>query len=161
MKTLITYFSFSGHSEQIANKFAELLKAKGEVDLQRLVPKKAIKNFFMQCLAARKKERAELPEDLKVDCSNYDLIVIGSPIWAYTPTPAINAFLDKITDFKGKRVILFLTSGSTSWVDKVFQNIEDTIKAKNPGKILRLNITDKQIKNPDDVTQAVTTILNS
>lgn len=161
MKSLITYFSHSGHSEQVAKQFENILKEKGEVEIQRLLPKNEIKNFFLQCLAARKKEKAELPDNIKTDVTDYDLVVIGSPVWAFAPTPAINAYLDKISDFKGKNIVLFLTSGGTGWVEKVFQYMESQIQSKNPGKILRLNILDKQLKNDAEVTAKIQEVIAS
>jgi flavodoxin len=38
MKTLITYYSFSGNTDKVVNIFADVLRKKGEVVLQRLNP---------------------------------------------------------------------------------------------------------------------------
>lgn len=43
------------------------------------------------------------------DLSEYELIILGTPVWAYSPTPAINTFL-QTCDLKDKKVIIFVTS---------------------------------------------------
>ena len=40
--------------------------------------------------------------------TNYDLIVIGQPVWAGSPTPAIRTYLNK-NDLSGKKVALFFS----------------------------------------------------
>ncbi|MCX5727216.1 MAG: hypothetical protein NT030_08700, partial [Candidatus Saganbacteria bacterium] len=80
MKTLITYYSYSGITDKVARIFADVLKKKGEVISQRLKPKEEITTFFAQCRAAFARQRTELVEkDLIFDASSYDLILIGCP----------------------------------------------------------------------------------
>ena len=40
--------------------------------------------------------------------SDYDLIIVGTPIWAWSPTPAIRSYL-KNNNLSGKKVALFFT----------------------------------------------------
>jgi len=43
--------------------------------------------------------------------TDYDLIVIGQPVWAGSPTPAIRTYLNK-NDLSGKKVALFFSDSS-------------------------------------------------
>ena len=110
MKTLITYYSFSGNTDKVVKMFGKILEARGTVELQRLKPKDEIKSFIGQCSAARTHKKAELEDGVKFDAGPYDLILIGSPVWAFAPTPAVNTFLATLTGLKGKRVVTLLTS---------------------------------------------------
>jgi flavodoxin I len=64
-----------------------------------------------------------------------DLLIVGSPINGGRPTPAIQGFLDGLTEFsvKGKKVAAFDTRFSKRWV-KVFgfaaDKILDNLKSK-------------------------------
>ena len=40
----------------------------------------------------------------------YDLIIVGSPIWAGRPAPAITTYLKK-NDVSGKKVAIFFSQG--------------------------------------------------
>lgn len=159
MKSLITYFSFTGHSEKVAKIFANILQEKGQADIQRLIPQTEIKNFFLQGHAAIRKMRAVLGENIKFNVSDYDLIVLGSPIWAFHSTPAINAYLDQVTGLKGKKVILFLTTGGKIGVCKCFEKIEKILREKGAVNVMRIGITDKQWKNEaaiqDDIKKII------
>ena len=42
--------------------------------------------------------------------ADYDLIIVGTPVWAGRPTPAICTYLKK-NDFSGKKIAIFLTQG--------------------------------------------------
>ena len=48
-----------------------------------------------------------------IDVSGYDMIVIGSPVWAGRPTPAINAAIDAMKGCEGKKCVIFVTCGGT------------------------------------------------
>ena len=42
---------------------------------------------------------------------DYDLVVLGTPIWAWAPTPAIRTYISK-NSLAGKKVALFYTFDS-------------------------------------------------
>lgn len=46
----------------------------------------------------------------RIDVSRYDLIVIGTPVWAWKPAPAINAAVRALSGCEGKRAVVFCTN---------------------------------------------------
>ncbi|MFH1189878.1 MAG: flavodoxin [Candidatus Omnitrophota bacterium] len=144
MNTLITYYSFSGNTEKVANIFAGKLKVKGEVVVQRLKPVDEITSFGAQCRAAFTKKRAELAPGIDFDSSPFELVVLASPIWAFAPVPAMNSYLDKVNGLHGKRVIIVLTSGSGLGVGKCFKNIRQMLQGKGASSIDEINIPDRK-----------------
>ncbi len=50
-------------------------------------------------------------EPSKIDVSAYDLIVVGSPVWAWSPTPAANAAIAALAGCEGKKGMVLATSG--------------------------------------------------
>ena len=159
MKSLITYYSFSGNTDRIARTFGKILEAKGDVDIQQLKPKKEPLNFIDQCMASRHKEKPELEGNVKFDASPYDLVLIGSPVWAFGPTPAINTFLDKISGLAGKKVIILLTSGSGLGVGNCFKGMKKALEAKGASKVGKVNITDRKNQDGDFITLSLQKIL--
>ena len=139
MKTLITYYSYSGITEKVINMFKEVLEKKSELKVQRLKPKEEITSFFGQCMAARFKKRCEIEEAL-FDASSYDTIIIGLPVWAFAPVPAINTYLDKVTGLDNKKLIVLLTSGSGAGVKMCFKYINSIISSKGVSNISEINI---------------------
>ncbi|MFH0764406.1 MAG: flavodoxin [Candidatus Omnitrophota bacterium] len=159
MKSLITYYSFSGNTDRIVKIFSKILEAKGAVDIQRLKLKDEAKTFIGQCRAARRREKPELEGSVKYDAASYDLILLGSPVWAFVPTPAINTFLDKVSGLSGKRAVVLLTSGSGLGVGNCFKNIRKILETKGAGRIDEINIPDKKNRDGDFVTSSLQKIL--
>lgn len=159
MKTLVTYYSYSGNTDKIARMFGKMLQAKGEVHLQRLKPANEIKSFIGQCAAARKGGKAILEEGVKFDVTSYDMLLVGSPVWAFAPAPAVNTFLANLTGLKGKRAIVLLTSGSGLGVKSCFKNIRKILESKGASKIDEINIPDRQNKDNDFVASSLQQIL--
>jgi flavodoxin len=48
-----------------------------------------------------------------IDVSGYDLLVIGSPVWAGRPSPAVNAAIQALKGCEGKKGTLFVTCGGS------------------------------------------------
>ena len=87
MKTLIVYYSLEGNTQWAAEQIAARLGA----DTLRLVPKaaypdKGFKKFLFGGKSAVMKEAPEL-ESYEVDITQYEQIVLATPVWAGTLTP--------------------------------------------------------------------------
>lgn len=106
MKTLVVYYSRSGHTRQVA----ELLAQKLSADLQELIDRSSRKGPIGWLKSGRdaiKEKETELAP-LDHQPRDYDLIVVGTPVWAAHPAPAVRTFL-KAHDLGGKRVAFFCT----------------------------------------------------
>jgi flavodoxin len=144
MKTLAVYYSYSGNTDRVVKLWADKLRAKGEVTVQRLKPKTEITSFGGQCKAAFTRQRAELEPGVSFDASPYDLVILGCPVWAFAPVPAMNTYLDKVNGLSGKSVAILVTSGSGLGVNKCFKNIRVVLEAKGASRIDEINIPDRK-----------------
>jgi len=109
MSVCIIYHSETGNTRKMAEAVA---KATGAV----LVPVKdtagynRITMYLVGAPRARRGEKAVI-EPAKIDVSGYELVIIGSPVWAWRPTPAANAAIAALSGCEGKRGMVFATSG--------------------------------------------------
>jgi flavodoxin len=109
MKTLVVYYSYEGHTKLIAETIAEELKA----DIERLVPAASEKerDGFSKYMWGGAQVSMRLKPQLNAFVKNpmdYDVVFVGSPIWAWSFTPAIRTlFEDKL--LTGKSVYFFCT----------------------------------------------------
>lgn len=110
MKKLFLYYSNTGNGDVVA----EVFKKKG-YDIRKFdTVKKLPKSFFWAMMVggfqagARKKAKL-LPFDQ--DISSYEEVVIGSPIWNGTFTPALNAVLS-VLDLSTSKLSFVFYSGS-------------------------------------------------
>jgi len=155
MRSMIAYYSYTGHSKKMAEYLAGILEKRGTVTVERLKPVEEIGTFVGQCRAAFGKKRAELQPGVTFDLSPYDLIVIGCPVWAFAPVPAVNTYLDKINGTQGKRAIVFLTSGSGAGVGRCFKTIRNTLESKGIVHTSELNIPDRKSKDEEFIVASI------
>lgn len=153
MKILITYFSHTGNTEKVVNIIANELKTKNNVDSQRLIPTNGATNFFTRCRDARRREHPEI-KPINTDISKYDLIILATPVWALNAAPAINTYLDQIHDLQKKNIVLILVSGGKMLINKCFTKMETELLEKNAGKIFKININDRELRNEAAIVAA-------
>jgi len=106
MKTIILYYTMMGSTKAYATKKAEELGA----DIEEIVQVKPY-NLFTSYLfgIAKVFSRKSIPlMPMQADLSQYEKIILMSPVWAGRPAPAINTVLRKLP--VGKQVEFFLLS---------------------------------------------------
>ena len=109
METCIVYHSETGNTKRVAERLASATGA-------RLVPVKDCACYTDETIyklgaqRAHQGEKATI-EPREIDVSGCNMIVIGSPVWSWNPTPAINAAIAALNGCTGKRGIVFVTSG--------------------------------------------------
>ena len=112
MKPSIIYHSYSGITRGIAEK---IQKACGgdliEVKLKQNYS--SITAYTLGCYRAMKEECDPI-EPETIDVSSSDLIVIGTPVWAFKATPAVNAAIAALRGCDGKKAVIFATCGSSA-----------------------------------------------
>ena len=129
MKTAVIYYSFEGNCALVAKAVKDALNA--DIFEIKTVDKKKRSGFAkylwggFQAITKRKPEL----EPLSVDINAYDLFILGTPVWAASPTPAILSFLDK-TKITGKKIALFCCHGGGK--GKLF----DKLRALLPGNTI-------------------------
>ena len=112
MKTCIIYHSYTGVTRGIAKK----INAACGGDLIEVTPKdnySTLSAYSLGCIRARKEACDPIRPEI-IDVSSYDLIVIGTPVWAWKATPAINGAIAALKGCEGKPAVIFATCGSSA-----------------------------------------------
>lgn len=110
MKSIFIYYSYTGNGEEVASKLKDQ-----NVDIRKVIRKKKLpKSFFFGVLTggflASFKVKDKLV-DFNEDISEFEHIIIGSPIWNARFSSPINTVLSKL-DLSNKKVTFILYSGS-------------------------------------------------
>lgn len=121
MSKLIVYFSYTGNTKMIANKIKQKLNC-DILEIKTVIP---YSDDYDTVVNDEQNSEASnhLPEiqDIKIDLTKYDEIILGTPVWWYRPVPAIRTFLTQ-NDLSGKRIIPFATNAG--WLGKTFKEIK-------------------------------------
>ena len=115
MKTLVAYFSAEGTTAALARELAEKVGA-DLFEIRPEIPYTAADIRWKNPLARCNREKIG-KKDVPVvgtvaDWAAYDLVYLGFPIWYYGAPNVVNTFC-KGYDWRGKRVVLFATSGGS------------------------------------------------
>ena len=101
-------------------------------------------HYLMQCKIARGEEKTTI-SPASVDVSGYDLMVFGSPVWAFKPSPVIHAAIDSLKGCMGKPALAFSTlGGRPGQTDNIFKK---WIEARGMVVVAITNIHQNAIEN--------------
>ncbi len=110
-KSLVIYYSLEGNVEFVAKELAEELGADTfRVETVKDYPKKGLFKYFHGGKDVVFNTLPELKRAIP-DVSSYELIVIGTPVWASRPAAPLNTVFASV-DFSGKKVAAFCSSAS-------------------------------------------------
>ena len=123
-KILVAYFSATGTTARAARTVANI--SGGE--LYTITPEKPYTDADLNWNDKKSRSSVEMNNPKarpalggkKLDISNYDVIFIGYPIWWNLAPRIINTFIES-QEWKGKIIIPFATSGSSSITNSVAQ----------------------------------------
>ena len=154
MKSAVIYYSYSGNTKQVANLLVEHLNSQGEVNKIELTPLDESKSFLGQCRRAFSHARAQV-EPVNFDLSGFDLICLGTPVWAFGPAPAMNTYLDNCSGVAGKDVILFSTFGSGTGNERCLNYMQDILSKKGSSNFNSFSIQQSKVGNREFVLSKI------
>lgn len=131
MTTLIAYYSLTGNTEKLAKHLAGKLNA----DVERIEGGNYSAKGFgiaIACFAALR-QRAPAIQPPKKDASKYDLVILGSPIWAGHIAPPMRSYLQQLQG-KVKRAA-FLLSDEEGGAKIAFAELEKLSGCKPKAKV--------------------------
>jgi len=107
MKTLVIYYTRTGNTKFIAETIAEELGADAEeiIDLKN----RQGRLYFLPAGRDAMQGKETQIASTKRNPTDYDLIIIAQPVWAWSPTPAIRTYLNK-NNLSGKKVAVFFSA---------------------------------------------------
>ncbi|MFX1418795.1 MAG: flavodoxin family protein [Promethearchaeota archaeon] len=124
-KVLVVYYSLTGNTKMIAEAIAESIDS----DLLELKPVKELNaesgmKYIWGGFQATMKKKPKL-EEFDINPLDYELIILGTPVWAWTISPPIRSFISKFK-LSGKNVALWTCSGGDGV--KAMKRFEEALK---------------------------------
>jgi flavodoxin len=154
MKSIIIYYSYSGNTKKVSEALVAHLQQKGDAQALELKPIDESDKFLIQAVRAFRRKKAKL-EDVKFDLSKYDLICLGTPVWAFGPAPAMNTYLDGCFGVLGKQVLLFATYGSGVGKERCLDYMQQMLIKKGAKSFKRFLIQQGKVKYSEFVTSRI------
>lgn len=150
-KKLIVYYSYTGNTKKIA----ESIQKKLGCDILEIKPVVPYSTDYQTVVDEEQNNESAMktPEIEKIDkdLSNYDEIIVGTPVWWYTIAPVIRTFLKEI-DLSGKTIKPYATNAG--WLGRTFKEIEKLCpnsKVEKGMNIVFESYSDNLVTSPDEI----------
>ncbi len=124
VKTLILYYSYTGHTKKIAESLPAMEGAK-IIEIKAIKRPNVLVAYTAGCYAAMRAKSWPI-QALEADLSEYDHLILLAPVWANNPAPFFNAVLERLPAGKTVSVKMIAASGKSNCKER----IEATIKEK-------------------------------
>jgi DNA-binding transcriptional ArsR family regulator len=107
IRICVIFYSYSG----ITRRVAEGVRNASGCDIIEVRTKKPYTplSVFTTGILRSRKMTCDPVEPAMIDVSSYDLIVIGTPVWAGRAAPGINGAVRALQGCEGKRAVIFTT----------------------------------------------------
>ncbi|MGV8171376.1 MAG: flavodoxin family protein, partial [Candidatus Woesearchaeota archaeon] len=114
----------------LTKKIATLISKKLDTDLDEIIDEKDRSGAIGYMTSGRDAMQKKLTTiKYTHNPKDYDVIILGGPVWAWTVTPAVRTYLDRCIDaLKTKKVAFFATQGS-SGAEKKFEAMKEVLGA--------------------------------
>ncbi|MDD2703433.1 MAG: flavodoxin [Candidatus Omnitrophica bacterium] len=160
MKGIIVFYSYSDNTRKTAVILADFLKEQGDIQLCELKPLDESGSFFRQAARAFSRARSVLPE-MDFNLGSYDMICLGTPVWAFGPAPAINTYLDRCSGLEGKTVVLFTTYGSGTGNGRCLDYMQNVLIGKGVKTFKRFSIQQSKVRDREYALSTIKKALGS
>ncbi|MGI9405380.1 MAG: flavodoxin family protein, partial [Hyphomicrobiaceae bacterium] len=137
MKTLVVYYSLTGHTKSIADGVAAHCNA----DIEQIRDVKERKGAWAMLSTGGEAflRRPAAIQPAVVDPGQYDLTVLGTPVWAWTMSSPMRTYIKQHAS-RFNQVAYFCTEGGTGG-ERTFRHMSDLI-GKQPVATLEITETD-------------------
>ena len=113
MRVAIVYHTLSGNTRRVAELLAARLAGTVDADLVEVRDRhqySTLTAYSYGAPRALRGEAAEVEPDA-IEVGAYDVVVLGSPVWAFAPTPAANGAVAALRGIDGKEAVVYVTAG--------------------------------------------------
>ncbi len=133
MKTLVICYSRSGHTKKVAEAISFVLKC----DIEEIKDKVDRRGIWGWLTSGRDASMGNLTKisDVMKSIDSYDMVIIGTPIFAWNLSPAIRTFLSENAE-KISNAAFFCTEGNTG-ASNAFKTMS-SILGKEPAATLEI-----------------------
>jgi DNA-binding transcriptional ArsR family regulator len=167
IRACVIFYSFSG----ITRRVAEGIRNASGCDLIEVRTKQPYTSFsvYTKGVLHSRKGGCDPIEPDEIDVSAYDFLILGTPVWAWKPAPAINAAVKGLRGCEGKMAVIFTTCSnqpgealpilSKALADRgvrvmaeISLNADDTKNPNAGGELLRQIIGTDPLRRLDEGT---------
>lgn len=141
-KTLVVYYSLTNHTHKVAQLIAQGVGA----NIERILDVESREGALGYLRSGREAmlQRPGRIQPVREDPSDYDLTILGAPVWSWSLSPPMRSYAIAQRD-KFKRVAFFCTEGGSGG-PRLFRQLQ-TLCGKTP--VATLEVTEGELRSGD------------
>jgi DNA-binding transcriptional ArsR family regulator len=145
IRACVIFYSYSG----ITRGVAEGIRNATGCDLVEVRPKKPYSSFsvYTRGVLRSRKGACDPIEHAEIDVSGYDLLIIGTPVWAGMPAPAINGAVRALKGCEGKMTVVFTTC--SNYPGEALPILAKALSERGVRVMAEITLDAKDTKKPD------------
>ena len=145
VRACVIYYSYSG----ITRRVAEGIRNASGCDLVEVRTRAAYSSFtaYTTGVLRSRKGVCDPIEPGEIDVSGYDLLIIGTPVWAWKPSPAINAAVKALRGCEGKMAVIFSTCNNQP--GEALPLLRKSLEAKGVTVMAEISLDQEDTKKAD------------
>ena len=145
VKACVIYYSYTGITRGIADG---IRNASGcdIIEVRTKTPYTSFTAYTTGVLRSRKMACDPI-EPEEIDVSGYDLLIIGTPVWAWKPAPAMNAAIQALKGSEGKMAVIFTTCSNHP--GESLPLLRKALAGRGVMVMAEISLNAEDVKNPD------------
>ena len=157
IRACVIFYSYSG----ITRGVAEGIRNASGCDLIEVKTKNPYSSFSVYTTGVlhSRKGACDPIEPEVIDVSGYDFLIIGTPVWAWKPSPAINAAVRALKGCEGKMAVIFTTCSNQP--GEALPVLSKALSDRGVRVMAEISLDAKDTKNPDAGGELLRQILGS
>jgi len=145
LRACVIFYSYSGITRKVAEG---ICNAGGcdRIEVKTRTPYSAFTAYTTGVLRSRKGAFDKIEPD-EIDVAGYDFLIIGTPVWAWRPAPAINATIQALCNCDGKPAAIFTTC--INQPGEALPLMRKALEEKGVNVLAEISLNQEDTKNPD------------
>jgi len=145
LRACVIFYSYSG----ITRRVAEGIRNASGCDLIEVRTKTPYSSFtaYTTGVIRSRKMACDQIEPAEIDVSAYDFLIIGTPVWAWKPSPAINGAVQALKGCEGKMAVVFTTCSNQP--GEALPLLSKSLADRGVRVMAEISLDAEDTKNPD------------
>ncbi len=145
IRACVIFYSYSG----ITRRVAEGIRNASGCDLIEVTTKNPYTSFSAYTKGVLRSRRVECDpiEPVEIDVSGYDFLIIGTPVWAWKPSPAINGAVRALKGCEEKMAVIFTTCSNQP--GEALLILKKALEERGMKVMAEISLDQEDTKNPD------------
>ena len=160
MRVAMVYFSLTGNTQKVAAEVARQLR-ESNITVEEIRLTGGEGTFLGNAARALLNSRVKAMNESKWELSGFDFIFLGSPVWVFSLTPAVNTFLDKCAGLEDKKCAVFVTYGSGLGKGRALRIMKQRLLDKGIKEIYPISLSARLLKDEGSLARRVKYFLDS